>query len=603
MITKGALYHEAKTNYSYGYDNDTLHLRFRALKGEIKKAICRIGDPYIWSKGGGGGNLNAADAIGWTGGKNYPMTLEATTLYHDYFFIEVPQDTRRNRYAFIIEGSDELLLFGEKHIVDLKTLDPEKEPELSNIVNFFCFPYLNGIDVFKAPSWVKDTIWYQIFPDRFNNGDTSNDPKNVQPWGTHPTHDNYMGGDLQGVIDKLDYLEDLGINGIYFCPIFQADKNHKYETTDYTIIDPIFGNNETFKTLVDEAHKRGMRIMLDGVFNHMGHNHPFFQDVVKHGKNSKYFDWFCINELPVVYGNYETFATVGNMPKIDLENPEACEYFLEIGRYWVEEFGIDGWRLDVANEVGHAFWRKFREAVRSINPELYIVGEVWHDAHPWLRGDQFDAVMHYPLMDACMDYFVTDKIDGVTFKHNINHILVNYPRNVTENSFNLLDSHDTDRLLTTAKLDKDKFKLAYTYLFTHAGSPMIYYGDEIGMDGDNGMGSEAHRKCMEWDESKWDQDIYNFMKELIHLRKTNDDLKSATIDWIDTSVENLVVYKKGRLIVLMNKSSKVIEYKLDRGLNHIQETISTNLRNGQTQDITHAIDVKAKDYLILKLKA
>lgn len=562
MITREALYHESKSNYAYGYDSNTLHLRCRAKKGEVKKATLRIGDPYIWEKGGGGGNLNGEGAYGWKA-DFYEMRKEATTPYHDYFFAEVPQDTKRNRYAFILEDEEEVLLFGEKEIVALQSKDPSKEGALANISNSFCFPYLNEMDILKVPTWAKSTVWYQIFPDRFCNGDPSNDPEGVMPWESRPTMHNYMGGDLQGVIDHLEYLQDLGISGIYFCPIFKGDTNHKYETVDYMQIDPAFGSNELFKMLVDKAHSLGIRVMLDGVFNHTGHHHPFFQDVVQKGERSKYKDWYCIHRFPVQYGNYETFATVGHMPKINMENPETMEYFLEVGRYWVREYGIDGWRLDVANEIGHVFWRKFREEVRKVNPEVLIVGEVWHDALPWLRGDQFDTVMHYPLMDACMKYFIKDQISGEEFEEAINKILISYPVNVTENTFNLLGSHDTNRLLSEAHKDVSKFKLAYAYLFTHSGSPMIYYGDEIGMTGNMGHGKEDHRKCMIWDPSRWNHEIYEFMKELIHIRKENIDLQSPTIDWIDTSRDQVIVYMKRDSLIFINKSKVEISYELD----------------------------------------
>lgn len=603
MITKEALYHESKSNYAYGYDSNTLHLRFRAKKGEVKKATLRLGDPYIWEKGGGGGNLNGEGAYGWKA-DFYEMRLEAKTLYHDYFFVEVPQDTKRNRYAFIIEDEDELLLFGEKEILTIQSKDPSKESALANISNFFCFPYLNEMDILKVPKWAKSTIWYQIFPDRFCNGDPSNDPKEVMPWESRPTMHNFMGGDLQGVMDRLDYLHDLGISGIYFCPIFKGDTNHKYETVDYMQIDPAFGTNELFKELVQKAHALGIRIMLDGVFNHTGHQHPFFQDVVNNGEKSKYKDWYCIHKYPVTYGNYETFATVGHMPKINMENPETMEYFLEVGRYWVREFGIDGWRLDVANEIGHVFWRKFREEVRKINPEVLIVGEIWHDALPWLRGDQFDTVMHYPLMDACMKYFIKDQMKGEDFEEAINKILISYPVNVTENTFNLLGSHDTSRLLAEANEEVDKFKLAYAYLFTHSGSPMIYYGDEIGMTGSMGHGQEDHRKCMVWDETRWNRDLHEFMKELIRIRKENSDLQAPTIDWIDTSKENVIVYVKKDTLVLINKAKQAVSYELDDVLHprltDFRKESTVNLRTQEEILIKDQIHIPPMDYIIVK---
>ena len=209
--------------------------------------------------------------------KSYPMKKEVETEYFDYWIVEHKPQNKRSRYAFILQGENETLLFTEKRIHVLNGESDNRK--LCSIGDFFCFPYLNAADVAKAPEWVKHMVWYQIFPDRFCNGDPSINPKNVQPWGTEPTEDNFMGGDLQGVIDKLDYLIDLGITGLYFCPIFNATTNHRYDTIDYLTIDPTLGDEKTFKKLVKEAHKRGMKIMLDAVFNHIGYFSEQWQDV------------------------------------------------------------------------------------------------------------------------------------------------------------------------------------------------------------------------------------------------------------------------------------------------------------------------------------
>lgn len=323
----------------------------------------------------------------WTGGKSYPMRKECETKYFDHWIVECKPLSKRSRYGFILYGDEETLLFTEKRIEELD--GKYDEAKLSAIGNFYCFPYLNAIDVAKTPQWVKDTVWYQIFPDRFCNGDKSIDPQNVESWGTEPTKDNFMGGDLQGVLNKLDYLFDLGVNGLYFCPVFEATENHRYETINYFKVDPALGRNEVFKKLVSEFHKRGMKIMLDAVFNHIGYFSPQWQDVLKNNEKSRYKYWFCIKKFPVLENglenvdgnnlNYETFGRIATMPKLNTENPEVVEYLLKVAKFWVEEMDIDGWRLDVCNEVYHIFWRKFREVVKGTNKEVYILGEVWHD--------------------------------------------------------------------------------------------------------------------------------------------------------------------------------------------------------------------------------
>lgn len=297
MITVSSLKHSAKSEDSYAYDNETLHVRLRTLRGEVDKVILWIGDPYNWAEGGlDGGNMAGTEAFGWIGGNEIEMEQEAVTEYHDHWFAVFKPQKRRCRYGFILFGKEgEKFLFGEKRCVDISTPECE-ERELSRLNNFFCFPYLNKIDVLNTPSWVKNTVWYQIFPDRFCNGRPEISPEGVEPWGSTPTSFNFMGGDLWGVIDKLDYLEDLGINGIYFCPIFTSASNHKYDTIDHFSVDPHLGGNIAFHTLIEEAHKRGIKIMLDAVFNHLGVDSPIWLDVVRNGANSRYAD--CMRAPP-----------------------------------------------------------------------------------------------------------------------------------------------------------------------------------------------------------------------------------------------------------------------------------------------------------------
>lgn len=564
-ITREAVQHIAQSNFSYGYDKDTLHLRIKTKKGEVKKAEIRIGDPYLWEAGGcDGGNMNATGRQ-WVGGKSYPMKKEGETEYFDHWLVEYKPEKKRSRYGFILYGENETLLYTEKKIFELDGKNDESK--LCSIKNFYCFPYLNNIDVAKPPVWVKDTIWYQIFPDRFYNGDKSIDPENVEPWGTEPNENNFMGGDLQGVIDKLDYLCDLGITGLYFCPIFQATKNHRYDTIDYFKIDPALGNENLFKKLVNEAHKRGMKIMLDAVFNHIGYFSPMWQDVIKNNENSRYKDWFYIKKFPPVDKpldeldgnnlNYETFGRTPIMPKLNTENPEVSEYLLKVAKYWVEDMNIDAWRLDVCNEVDHVFWRKFRELVKGINQEVYILGEVWHDGLPWLMGDQFDAVMNYPLAEAIKDYFCLDESTSEEFKFMVEQNKMSYIRQIGESTFNLLDSHDTPRILTVAGGNKDKMKLAYLFMFTQAGSPCIYYGDEVGMEGNQGMGQELHRRCMIWDEKKQDKNMFEFMKKTIELRKKYNEFRLLDNNWIKAdNKKDTLIFSKGDIIILINNSEE-----------------------------------------------
>ena len=568
-----ALYHRPKQNYAYAYDEKTIHLRVRTAKNDVTSATVRFGDPYHWVSGGGGGNLNAEGAIGWIS-HEIPMKKEASTELFDFWIAKVSPEFRRMRYAFILEKKKERILYGEKKIVDLKKGNPEEH--LNQIGNFFCFPFLNAIDIMDTPEWVKSTVWYQIFPERFANGDPSLTPEDAVEWGSvDPKFNTFYGGDLQGVMDHLDYIQDLGITGLYFCPIFKAPSTHKYDTTDYFDIDPQFGDKETFKKLVQLAHKRGIKIMLDAVFNHCGWHFPQWQDVVKNEEKSEYKNWFHIRNFPLIEEefnpvsqpgglNYDTFAFGARMPKLNTENPEVMDYLLEVGRYWVREFDIDGWRLDVANEVDHAFWREFRKAVREIKNDVYILGEIWHDSQPWLNGDQFDAVMNYPLGDAILEFIAKGNTKPSEFKRAVNKVFTEYAHTVNEAAFNLLDSHDTSRLLTICDDNKQKALLAYTFQMTQTGSPCIYYGGEIGLDGG---ADPLCRKCMIWDKEQQDLEMFDYLKKLISIRKSYPAMRSHELQWISVNDEqDYVIFKKiyheEEIYVILNNSKKQQKIKV-----------------------------------------
>jgi len=526
IMFKEAIYHRPKDAFAYAYDETTLHIRLRTKKDDVEQVNLVYGDPYEWENGQ------------WQT-KTTPMSKSGHDELFDYWFAAISPPHRRLRYGFELASGDEQLVYTEKGFYH--------EAPKDDTAYYFCFPFLNKIDVFQAPSWVKDTVWYQIFPERFANGNKELDPPGTLPWGSEePTATSFFGGDFEGIIQRIDYLKELGITGIYLTPIFKSPSNHKYDTIDYFQIDPQFGDKNTFRRFVETCHKHGIKVMLDAVFNHSGYYFEPFQDVLKNGESSRFKSWFHIREFPLQtepLPNYDTFAFVPTMPKLNTENPEVKQYLLDVATYWIREFDIDGWRLDVANEVDHQFWREFRQAVKSIKPDLYILGEIWHDSMPWLRGDQFDAVMNYPFTDGTLRFFAKNEVKASQFANLLTKLLHSYPNNVNEVAFNLLGSHDTPRILTICGGDKEKVKLLLLFQFSFTGTPCVYYGDEIGMAGGQDPGC---RKCMIWEEDKQDRDLLNHVKKLISLRKMHPAFGNrGELRFIETNDEtNHLIYTK-----------------------------------------------------------
>lgn len=386
-----------------------------------------------------------------------------------------------------------------------------------------------------VPAWVQDAIFYQIFPDRFANGSPANDPPNVQPWGTPPTIWGFQGGDFQGVLQHLDYLVDLGINAIYFNPIFQATSNHRYNTTDYFKIDPKLGTLADFQELLGAAHQQGIRIIIDGVFNHCGRGFYAFQDILENQEHSPYLNWFHVKNFPVdAYSlgdarDYLAWWSIKSLPKFNTDNPAVRRYLLDVARYWIE-LGVDGWRLDVPNEIDDDdFWAEFRQVVKSANPEAYILGEIWNADLRWVGEGHFDGLMNYPVRDAILRLLQTGTLDIPHFTEKLNSLIQLYPRENLYAMYVPLGSHDTERLLTKVGGSLSKAKLAFLFQFAFPGAPAVYYGDEIGLTG--GKDPEC-RAAFPWDEQKWNQILRLWVKNLVSLRKEHSALRRGDLRWI-----------------------------------------------------------------------
>lgn len=579
-MNRHAILHTPKSNQAYGTLEDTLHIRLRTAKNDVSLVTLKAFDPFNWVPGD-----NPTDP--WVFDTNkavlVSMTKEHSNDLFDYWFGEVKGIiTKRIRYGFFLTTSEETYFYGANTFLTKRAYD-EKGFDGSQ---YFNFPFINREDLYKAPAWVKDTVWYQIYPERFANGDPSLNSDKVLPWNSvkEVSNHDHFGGDLQGIIDHLDHLVSLGIGGIYFTPIFESPSTHKYDTTNYFKIDPSFGTNEDFKRLVEEAHKRHIRVMLDGVFNHCGFLHPFWQDVVEKGAQSEYLDCFFVHQTPVVNFDlekgkqgiltseemyslpYDTFGYSSNMPKLNTDHPLMRDHILDVARYWTQEYGIDGWRLDVSNEVAHDFWRSFRKTVKAINPEVYIIGENWDNSYPWLMGDQFDAVMNYELLNVIWSFIgdhetLKHKSDVEDFINRLGNYLVAYPKPVIESMFNMVDSHDTHRVMTICNHRLSLVKLVYAIQLALPGAPSILYGSEIGLAGY----FESARACMVFDGIE-EAPLYHHLKDLIHIRKVHPSMRSSTLSWpyVDKEANAFVMKKETKEEVLyfaLNNNDQAIRIK------------------------------------------
>lgn len=434
---------------------------------------------------------------------------------------------------------------------------------------------LAGKDLAKpqVPAWPAKTVIYQIFPDRFENGNHANDPKSVVLWNSKPTYDNHFGGDFAGVLKRLDYLKDLGVGAIYFNPVFKSRDNHRYAIDDYFQIEPELGTEGEFVAMTKKLKANGIRTILDGVFNHTSTRFFAFRDVQALGPKSAYTKWYFIHSYPVVdkaNPPYEAWAGFGSMPKLNVNNSAVRNYLLKSVRYWDQKAEIAGWRLDSASEVTSDFWKPFRNAVKADNQNRWIVGEVWSDADKWLRGDQFDSVTGYQFRYNAVDFIALKSIGPREFARRAMETYRSYPPEVAKNLMNLLGSHDTERFLTACGGDARRAKLGAALLLTWPGAPMVYYGDELGLAGGK---DPDNRRSIDW--SKVEQNpMRAFYRTLIHARNTSRALQvgEPKVLLADDSREVLAYSRTfGRqvAVVAINRSARTQRVKLNVNSAHL----------------------------------
>jgi len=387
----------------------------------------------------------------------------------------------------------------------------------------------------SVPSWVQDAVFYQIFPDRFANGDPANDPPGLQPWGSPPTTTGFQGGDLRGIVERLDYLSDLGVTALYLNPIFAAGSNHRYNTSDYHAIDDRLGTLADFTRLIDQAHARGLRVVLDGVFNHTGRGFFAFRDLLDRGQASVCRDWYHVSQFPLdAFGDgpaerYLAWWNFRSLPKLNTAHPPVRKYLLDTARLWIER-GADGWRLDVPNEIDDdAFWAEFRHTVKQANPEAYLLGEIWTVDPRWVGPGAFDGLMNYPLRKSLLRLVVEGSLAPAGFQEEWERQSGAYPAANLLAQYNLLGSHDTERVATLASQDAASLRLLFCLQFLLPGAPGIYYGDEIGLTG--GKDPEC-RAAFPWDPAGWDAGQRRLLQRLIQLRKDRPEIRRGQLEFL-----------------------------------------------------------------------
>jgi cyclomaltodextrinase / maltogenic alpha-amylase / neopullulanase len=469
------------------------------------------------------------------------------------------------------------------------------------------------VDV-KTPDWVKEAIFYQIFPDRFAKSERVIKPNHLEPWESPPSACGFKGGDLLGVVEHLDYLQDLGINAIYFNPIFQSASNHRYHTHDYYHVDPILGGDSALRTLLEEARRCHIRIVLDGVFNHASRGFFQFNHILECGSASPYLDWFIIRGFPLhAYEgqpNYDAWVGLPALPKFNTANPQVREFIFDVARYWLGQ-GIDGWRLDVPFEIkDDGFWQEFRQVVKSVNSEAYIVGEIPWEARQWLQGDQFDAVMNYQFTQACLGFFggpgidravergmmglpPTQVLDAPAFDRRVHDLLNIYPQEIALAQLNLLDSHDMPRFLSLVSNDQSALRLAVLFQMTYPGAPCVYYGDEIGMNGGMAGPPEPSRAAFPWEMQSWDTSLLDYFKSCIALRKAYPALRRGeflTLFAQDQAYAYIRRLGEETLIIALNNGSGYWQIDIPLGeFSFSGRQLTTLLGTGQAQIVRNRL--------------
>ena len=548
-MNKLALLHRIDSEYAYPLDEKRLVLRLRVSKEDEFKVIEVFFNPamrFIKER------------------QVKEMKVKYIDNYFKYYEVTLFNNFPSFSYIFHIVTLD-----NEEYFLSDEGLSRSYDYSLSQ-VSAFRYAFINPDDVIKVNPKFEGRIFYQIFVDSFFKSDSLNKDFVTRDWNSTDLeafkdgkyHPIFLGGDLKGVTSKLNYLKELGIGAIYLTPIFKANTNHRYDTLDYFEIDPRLGDLSDLKELVKKAHELDILVCLDLVFNHTSFFHPFFQDVLKHGKKSKYFDFYMIEGDEIKLGksfNYFSFSESFMMPKLNGNNKDVQAYCIEVAKHYLKEADVDGYRLDVSNELPHSFWIEFKKEVKKEKEDIFLIGECWYNAYSFLNSLEWDSSMNYASLFAAKEYFVNHTLSTKEFVYKLNSILVRYKENTNKMLLNLLDSHDISRFYEYLKPNKDLYLLSELFLISYIGLPMIYYGDEIFMKGGN---DPLNRKGMEWDSSEFNSIEFSLLKKIFALRKLDSFKKGEMkLEEKDGLLYIRRVYENEKVTVILNNSTeeKVVE--------------------------------------------
>ena len=484
----------------------------------------------------------------------------------------------------------------------------------------------------SIPDWVYGSVMYQVFPERFANGRSEINPENTIEWGSVPTRLDFQGGDLYGVIDKLDHIESLGVNILYLNPIFLSGSTHKYDSWDHFKVDPTLGGDDGLRDLISNCHDRNIKVILDCSLNHVHPRHFAFQDIVKNGENSEYKNWFTIFDYPVrlihrphLYANtykvgwdgneeeykrylektfdetkvpvevrdddgpivepsYKAWWGVPDMPKVNFESKEARQWALDVTKHWIENFDIDGWRMDVAKELDFSFWKEFRDIAHKANKDTLLISEIFGDTSQWLQGDRFDGTMNYSFREAMTDYFATKRINNKEFADSLANLYSMYSFEALSSCQNLLSSHDVKRFLNRCGNEEDGILGAIFLQATFPGIAGIYYGDEIGL---GGADDPFNREPFPWhSEESWNSTILDYTKKLMNIKKSSSIFKYGRFELLDDNEQFVAfrrILKDESMLCIINRSKSNDDFNIisnAHSVNVIHGDCAANLDQG-----------------------